>query len=217
MKRRDFSLAFSAMAGALLVQTPAQAQGKPPEAGTDYLVLDKRVPVDAPAGKIEVIEFFWYSCSHCNSFEPTFEVWRKRAPKDLAVRRVPIAFQATDDFVPQQRLYYALEAMDLVDKLHAKVFAAVHVERQNLRSAASIADWVAKQGVDKTKFLEHYNSFSVSTKASRATQLQNAYLVDGVPSLGVAGRFFTDGQKARTMERALTVVEFLAAQVRSGR
>ena len=215
MKRRDFSLACSALAGAVLVQSPALAQGKPPEAGTDYLVLEKRVPVDAPAGKIEVVEFFWYNCPHCNVFEPTFDAWTKRAPKDMAVKRVPIAFQ--DDFVPQQRLFYALEAMGLVDKLHAKVFAAIHGEKQNLSKGPAIADWVAKQGVDKTKFLEHYNSFSVSTKASRATQLQNAYLVDGVPSLGVAGRFFTDGQKARTMERALTVVEFLAAQVRSGR
>ena len=197
------------------MQTPAQAQGKPPEAGADYLVLDKRAPVEAPAGKIEIIEFFWYNCPHCHAFEPTFDAWTKRASKDLAIKRVPIAFQ--DDFVPQQRLYYALEAMGLIEKLHAKVLNAVHVEKQNLSKGPAIADWVAKQGVDKTKFLEHFNSFSVSSKASRATQLQNAYLVDGVPSLGVAGRFFTDGQKAKGMERALMVVDFLAALVRSGR
>jgi thiol:disulfide interchange protein DsbA len=215
MKRRDFSLACSAMAGAALVSSTAHAQDKPPQAGTDYLVLDKRASVEAPAGKIEVVEFFWYNCPHCNVFEPTFDAWRKSAAKDLAIRRVPVAFR--DDFVPQQRLYYALEVMGLVDKLHAKVFAAIHVEKQKLDRGDAIADWVAKQGVDKAKFLEQYNSFSVSTKAARATPLQNTYLVDGVPSLGVAGRFFTDATKAGSMERALKVVEFLAAQVRSGR
>jgi thiol:disulfide interchange protein DsbA len=76
---------------------------------------------------------------------------------------------------------------------------------------------VAKQGVDKAKFLEQFNSFSVATKATRSTQLQNAYNVEGVPSLGVAGRFYTDGTLAKTLDRALVVVEFLAAQVRSGR
>lgn len=216
MKRRDFSLACGAtLAGSALVQSAAMAQGKSPEAGSDYLSLDKRVNVDAPAGKIEVIEFFWYSCPHCYAFEPAFDAWTKRAPKDLVVKRVPVAFR--DDFVPQQRLFYALEAMGLLEKLHAKVFAAIHAEKQNLAKGDAIADWVAKQGVDKAKFLEQYNSFSVSTKANRGTQLQNSYKVEGVPALGVAGRFYIDGTLAKNMDRALQIVEFLAASIRSGK
>ncbi len=215
MKRRDFSLACGAVAGAACLPTGASAQGKPPQAGTDYLVVEKPAGVEAAAGKIEVVEFFWYSCSHCNAFEPLLEGWIKRAPKDVVVRRVPVAFQ--DSFVPQQRLFYALEAMGLLDKLHAKVFVAIHGEKQNLAKGDAIADWVAKQGVDKAKFLEHFNSFSVATKATRGTQLQNAYRVEGVPALGVAGRFYTDATLAKSMDRALQVVEFLAQQVRSGR
>ena len=216
MKRRDFSLAVGAAVTAnVLLQSPVLAQGKNPEAGTDYRVVETRAAVEAPAGKIEVVEFFWYACPHCNHFEPTFEAWRKRAPKDLAVRRVPVAFN--DSFVPQQRLYFALEAMGLVERLHAKVFKAIHEERQNLSKGDAIADWVVKQGVDKAKFLEQYNSFSTNTKVTRATQLQNAYRIEGVPALGVAGRFWTDGDLAKTMERALQVVEFLAASIRSGK
>lgn len=218
MKRREFSLA----AGATLVPaawaqttTPAQLQGRKPQAGEDYLSLDKPAPVDAPAGKIEVIEFFWYSCPHCNAFEPTFDAWAKRVPKDVAVRRVPVAFRK--DFEPQQRLFYVLEAMGLLDKLHAKVFYAIHVERQRLDRPDTIADWVAKQGVDKAKFVEQYNSFSVASKAGRATQLQNAYKVEGVPALGVAGRYYTDGTYAKSIERALQVVEYLVGEVRRGR
>src|SRR5450830_1918600 len=216
MKRRDFSLGCGlALAGSALIQSPALAQVKPPQAGSDYLVVEKPAAVEAPAGKIEVVEFFWYSCPHCNAFEPAFEAWSKRVPKDVLVRRVPIAFRA--DFAPQQRLFYALEAMGLLDQLHRKVFAAIHSEKQNLATGDAIVDWVAKQGVDKAKFLENFNSFSVSTKTSRATQLQNAYKVEGVPALGVGGRFYTDGSLAKSMERSLQVVEFLIAQVRSGR
>jgi len=212
MKRRDFSLALGAAAGATWVQTPAMAQAKPPVAGTDYLVLDKPAPVEAPAGKIEVIEFFWYSCPHCNVFEPALATWIKKAPKDVAVRRVPVAFR--DDFVPQQRLYYALEAMGLVDKLHGRVFTAIHAEKLSLNSAESIAAWVAKQGVDKGKFMEQFNSFAVANKATKGTQLQNAYKVEGVPAIGVAGRFYTDGTFAKSMDRALVIAEFLAAEIR---
>ena len=216
MKRRDFSLACGAvMAGAGFVPSIALAQAKAPEAGVDYLVLDKRVLVEAPAGKIEVVEFFWYNCPHCHAFEPTFDAWSKKVPKDVAVRRVPVAFR--DESAPQQRLYYALEAMGLVDKLHAKVFAAIHVEKKELNKGDAIADWVAKQGIDKTKFLEQYNSFSVATKASRATQLQNAYKIDGVPALGVAGRYWTDGSMAKSLERALQVVDHLVAGIRNGK
>lgn len=216
MKRREFSLACgSALVAGSLVSAPALAQGNAPQAGTDYLLVEQRASVDAPAGKIEVVEFFWYSCPHCNAFEPTLDAWIKRAPKDVVVRRVPVSFR--DDFVPQQRLYFVLDAMGLVDKLHAKVFAAIHVEKLKLDRAELIADWVAKQGVDKTKFMDHYNSFSVATKARKATELQNAYRVEGVPALGVAGRYYTDGTIAKSMERALQVTEFLVAGVRAGR
>lgn len=217
MKRRDFSLLTgSAVAAASLLYTTAvQADAAKPEAGTDYLVLDPRAPVEAAPGKIEVVEFFWYNCPHCNAFEPLLADWVKRLPKDVAFRRVPVAFR--EDFVPQQRLYYALEAMGLVEKLHAKVFAAIHGEKRDLSKATAIADWIATQGVDMAKFNQQYNSFSVAAKASKAAQLQNAYKVEGVPALGVAGRFYTDGSLAKSMNNALKVVEALVASVRSGK
>lgn len=215
MNRRDFSIAALAVAGATGLAGTAQAQVLKPEAGADYLVLDKRAATEAGAGKIEVVEFFWYSCPHCNAFEPMLEGWIKRLPKDVTMRRVPVGFR--DSFVPQQKLFYALEAMDLLDKLHAKVFAAIHAEKQDLSKGEAIADWVAKQGVDKAKFLERYNDFSIASKAGKATQLQNAYRVEGVPALGVAGRFYTDGTLARNMQRALQVVDYLVAEVRAGR
>ena len=216
MKRRNFSV-LSGVGLAAVVALPGSvlAQSKPPVAGTDYLVLDKPAPVEAARGKIEVVEFFWYSCSHCNAFEPALNAWAKALPKDVALRRVPVAFR--DDFVPQQRLYYALEALGLLAKLHAQVFAAIHVDKLKLASAAEIADWAAKQGVDRAKFTEQYNSFSASTKATRGTQLQNTYKVEGVPALGVAGRFYIDSTLAQGMDRALKVADFLTAEVRSGR
>ena len=216
MKRRDFSLAAPALA-VLSTATwmPAHAQALKPAEGTDYFVLDKSVAVDAPPGKIEVVEFFWYKCPHCNSFEPALEAWSKKLPKDVVLRRVPIAFQ--DSFAPLQRLFYSIEAMGLTAKLHAKVFNAIHIERLNLEKGDAIIEWVAQQGVDKAKFAEQFGSFSINSKATKATQLQNAYRVEGVPALGVAGRFYTDGQIAKSMDRALLVVDALVADLRGKR
>lgn len=215
MNRRDFSVAAGALGLGQALLPTVQAQMARPEAGVDYLVLDKRAPVEAPAGKIEVVDFFWYNCPHCNAFEPSLDAWVARLPKDVVVRRVPVGFR--DDFVPQQRLFYTLEAMGLVDKLHAKVFTAIHAENQDLTRGEGIANWVAKQGVDKNKFMEQFSSFSIATKASKATQLQNVYKVEGVPALGVAGRFYTDGTMAKSMPRALQIVDYLVAEVRAKR
>jgi thiol:disulfide interchange protein DsbA len=210
LKRREFSQAALALVAGF--GTLAQAQAQKPVAGSDYAVLETPANVDAPAGKIEVVEFFWYSCPHCNEFEPALSDWVKKLPKDVAFRRVPIAFNPS--FVPQQRLYYTLETMGLLERLHAKVFAAIHVDKLKLATGESIVEWVGKNGVDTTKFLAEYNSFGVDAKTKRASQLQNAYKVEGVPALGVAGRYYTDGSLAKSMGRALQVVDSLVADLR---
>jgi protein dithiol oxidoreductase (disulfide-forming) len=208
MDRRDV-LALSTSLG---LGMPALAQRRFEE-GVDFMQLEKPATVTAPKGKIEVIEFFWYKCPHCNRFEPELEAWIKRQGNDIVVRRVPVAFR--DDFVPQQRLFYALEAMGKLDEMHGKVFAAIHgPERRTLDNKEQISDWVGQQGLDKAKFLEQYDSFSVSTKARRASELQNAYRVGGVPAMGIAGRFYTDGSLAQSMGRALGITDWLISEVR---
>lgn len=218
MKRREFSLsaasAVAATALTLPVATPVLAQARQFKEGKDYRRLDKPVAPDAPAGKVDVIEFFWYSCPHCNAFEPTLDAWVKAAPKDMSIRRVPVAFNAS--FIPQQKLYYTLEGMGKLDALHAKVFRAIHVEKAKLAKDDEILAWVTQQGVDAAKFKEIYGSFTVSNQVRRASQLQDAYGVEGVPSMGVAGKFYTDGPMAGNMPAVLQVVEYLAGVARKG-
>jgi thiol:disulfide interchange protein DsbA len=213
MKRRLFTTAMLSVT-AWLGHTSAWAQ-QAFRSGKDYITLERPVATEAGTGKIEVLEFFWYSCPHCNQFEPAFEQWAKNAPKDVVVRRVPVAFR--DDFVPQQRLYYTLEAMNLVEKMHIRVFTAIHGEKLMLNSDAAVLAWAEKQGIDKAKFEQAYKSFGVATKAKRAVQLQNDFKIEGVPSLGVAGRFYIDGTLAGSMPRALQVADALIAQSRQNR
>ena len=210
MKRRICSASLLAT-GALALPQWALAQRIPKE-GTEYKTLGRRAVSEVPPGKIEVVEFFWYSCPHCNNFEPQLEAWSKVAPPDVVLRRIPVGFR--EDFVPQQRLFYALEGLGKVGELHAKVFNAIHAERQPVNREDGIVAWVQKQGIDKAKFLEVYNSDFVTTKVKQALVLQEAYAVEGVPALGIAGRFYTDGAMAGTMARALQVADYLIFQAR---
>lgn len=212
MQRREFSRSLLAVgattAWGATALTAAHAQPAGLKEGADFVRLSRPAPVDSPAGKIEVLEFFAYSCVHCYNFEPLLSDWMKKSPAHVVVRRTPVAFN--DAFVPMQRLYYAIEAMGLVDTLHEKVFRAIHVDKQRLSTAEAITTWVAAQGVDREKFAGFFNSFAVAGKAKRATQLQDAYQVEGTPSLGVGGRYYVTGQGPRT----LVVANALIADLR---
>ncbi len=212
MQRRDFSQQLASAGLGLSLGLPmlgtAQAQGGPVE-GQHYVRLASPVPVNLPSAdkKLEVVEFFWYGCPHCYAFEPALENWVKRLPADVSFRQVPVGFMAPHQ--THQKLFYALEELGQLDNMHRKVFAAIHQQRLRLSSEDEIVNFVTAQGLDKSKFVAAYKSFGVSSKAKRAKQLADAYKIDGVPALGINGRFYTSGALAGSHERALAVADFL--------
>jgi protein dithiol oxidoreductase (disulfide-forming) len=212
MNRREFSLQLLAAAASSSLATAAQAQVRAPIEGTHYVKLNQ--PLSVPPGKIEVIEFFWYGCPHCNDFEPALDAWSKKLPDDVAFRRVPVAFR--EAYVPHQRIFYALDAMGLIPTLHRKVFYAIHGERQRLDKPADIAAFMQKNGVDSAKFLEQYNSFTVQTKVRQASKLAAEYKIDGVPAIGIQGRYYTSGTLAGSPAGSLAVADYLIDRVRKG-
>ncbi len=203
--RRDFSLATVVAA----IGSAAQAQA--PTEGKDFVRLN--TPVAVPGGgKIDVIEFFSYGCPHCYSFEPMLDQWVKRLPPDVAFRRIPATFNAP--FENYAKLFYALEAVDQVDALHKRVFAAIHVQRQRLDKETDIAAFVSANGGDGAKVIEAYKSFGVATKLRQAKQAFEAYKIDGVPTLGIHGRWFTSGSLTGSNEKALAVADQLIQRAR---
>lgn len=216
MNRRDFSIqTLGGLGLALGLPSVVSAQGGPIE-GTHYVKLSQRAPTSAPAGKIEVVEFFWYGCPHCNHFEPYLAAWMSKLPADVAFRRVPVAFRE-NPFGIHQRMYFAVEAMGLVSTLHPKLFRAMHVDQLKLDKPELIQDFVAKQGVDAAKFMALMDSFGVKTKANQARALADAYKIDGVPALGIAGQFFTNVGLNGNEKNALATVDFLINRARSGK
>ncbi len=215
MNRRDCVLAMAA--GVALAHFPATVLAQAASAGfvegRDYLKLDKPLPVSP--GKIEVVEFFGYWCPHCNAFEPALEAWVRKLPADqVNFRRVPVAFGAAQE--PLQKLYFALESLGLVESLHGKVFAAIHVQKMPMSKESDIAAWAQANGADPTKILDAMKSFSVATKTRQARQLADGYAIDGVPTLGIQGRFRTAPSIAGSGERALAATDALIAQLRKG-
>ena len=214
MKRREFSVHLAGLGLGTLLARPAFAQA--PVEGTHYIKLSQPVAASMlpAAGKIDVAEFFWYECPHCAQFEPALDAWSRRLPADVAFRRVPVGFSGRHQVA--QKTYYALEELGLVDHVHRKVFTAIHGQGQRMTSEADALAIVGAAGVDKAKFTDAFRSFGTSTKAAKARQLSDAYKVDGVPMLGIHGRYFTAASLAGSHEKALAVADYLIQRSRKG-
>jgi len=214
VNRREFSAALVATGfGSTALPLTASAQAAAPTEGTQFLKVDPPVPLLAQ-GKIEVLEFFSYACPHCNAFEPNIEAWAKKLPADVVFHRVPAPFLFNaENFM---RTYYTLETMNQVAVMQRKVFAAVHVDHQRLDKPADIAALAAKSGVDATKFLDTFNSFSVATSVARAKKLAAAYKLDSVPTLMVNGHYSTSPSLAGGADQSLAVTDFLIQKARKG-
>jgi len=210
MKRRLLLTIPVVAAGAALVVRTATAQPAVP--GKDFRLLDPAQPVDDPK-RIEVLEFFWYGCPHCHDLQPALHAWLKRKPSDVAFRSVPAIFR--DSWVAHAQLFYSLEAMGLVDRLHAGVFRAIHEQKTDLGDLARMQAWLGRQGVDTRQFAEVYGSFGVKSRTQRSVQMSRAYGLSGTPSLVVNGRYLTSPAMTQGLERTFVVIDQLIAQARS--
>lgn len=208
-----------AAAGAALAAPWAMAQQRFTE-GVHYAKLAQ--PIPPPPGRFEVVEFFWYECPHCHAFEPVLEAWEQQPRPDVQLRRVPVYFSEVP-FAAQQRLFHALEASGQLKALHRKVFHAIHVERKRLRSPEEFRAFVAANGGNADAFMAAYASPLTLAQAELSRRLASAYGVDGVPSLGVQGRWLVTGAMANagsrdgSNARMLEVVDTLLVSLREGR
>jgi len=173
-----------------LISVAALASITSPEVGKEYQILAQPQQTDSP-GKIEVTEFFFYSCPHCNVLDPFITEWVKKQGTAISFKRVPVDFGQGQQ--PLQRMYFTLEAMGKLEELHARIFHAIHAERQFafLRTDQDLLNFAVKNGVDKDKYLEISKSFAIESKMRRAQSMQAAYKIDGVPTLFVDGHYMT--------------------------
>lgn len=201
----------------------AMAAPAAPQEGVQYQVLPQQQ--ETPAGKqVEVVEFFAYYCPHCNAFEPLLQEWVKKQGNNIVFKRVHVG--AGPRIVPQQRLFYTLEALGLLGQYHEKAFAAIHQQRLRFQDDEEVIEWAVKSGIDRARFVDAYRSFGVQGKLRRAAAMMDAYKVDHWPFVAIDGRFVTSpsmanqgGSTARTeteqQQVALQVMDALVAKAQA--
>jgi protein dithiol oxidoreductase (disulfide-forming) len=182
-------------------------------AGKDYTPLQTAQPTQVPAGKIEIIEFFSFACPHCYESHRKVLEWAHKLPADVTFRQVPVAFDKPG-WQPLARAAYAMQATGDFDRLESPFFDAIHKERQPLFDEQAITDWMAKHGVDRSKFTTAWNSFSVNTHMANSDRMAVSYEISGVPQFVVDGRYIVQGT---TYDQLLANAASLAAQAKAER
>lgn len=192
----------------------AQVQEKPrARVNVDYRLIEQQ-PVQHD-GRVEVIDFFWYGCPHCYNLQPALEDWIRSKPSDVAVRRVPVILR--DNWAPHARIYYTLEALGEVERLHQEVYHGYHVQELHMSKPDVMAQWAARHGIDRGKWIAAYNSAEVARKVERAKELTFEYNIQGTPSLVVAGRYLTSPAMARSEQRMIPILDELVRIAREAR
>lgn len=204
MNRIRRSLIVTPLAILALAPLVARAQRAGP-----YIELNPPRQVES-GNKIEVLEFFWYGCIHCYNLEPKIETWLKKLPQDVEFRRVPAVL--SDRWAHDAAIFYAFDALGLLDKLHRPFFDAIHRERLRSDNWQALSAWLQKQGVDPKKFEATVKSFGVQSKTRRAIRLTTDYKIDGTPAMAVHGRYTVP-----STEDMLDTVNELVAAVRKSK
>jgi thiol:disulfide interchange protein DsbA len=212
MRVASLSGVFTLAAG-LLFSASAWALD-PAVEGTDFKRLAKPLPVET-GKQIEVAEFFWYRCPHCNQLEPSLKSWARKLPADVTLRPVPAVFN--DKWLPGAKIFYTLAEMRVLDKLHGKVFEAYHKEGLNLNEDAQLMAWVRRQALNEAEFQSIYRSFSTQTKAMKGAQAARDAGLDGVPALVVDGKYLTSLSMTLTEDRLFDVLDQLVDRARKER
>ena len=205
-------------AGGMAAASPAA-----PKNGAEYTTLPVAQET-APGPRVEVTEFFAYYCPHCHAFEPVLAAWVKKQGDNIVFKRVHV--QHNPAVVPQQRLFYTLEAMGLVPQYHDKVFHAMHVERKRLSSDEQVLDWVKQSGIDLKKFTDTYRSFGMPASLRRADGMMASYNITSWPTIAIGGRYLTSPwqaslegaggvNEAQQQQMALQVMDYLVAKAKA--
>jgi thiol:disulfide interchange protein DsbA len=202
---------------AVLVLAPmaftALAQPERYVEGTHYIVLPTAVRTADPA-RIEVVEVFWYGCSHCFRFEPLIENWEASIPADVNFVRFPGMWN--DLMKIHAQAFFAAEALGKLEELHSPMFEAINVQGNRLQNEQQLSALFTQHGVTAEEFSTAFNSFAVRTKVNQAEAKMREYQVRSTPNMIVNGKYLiSTGEAVPTQQEMLEVVNFLVNKERS--
>jgi thiol:disulfide interchange protein DsbA len=216
------ALVFSALcvlSASALAADPQWIEGK------HYFRLQPTVPVNVPAGKVEVTEIFSYGCPACNRFAPFMRSLKQGLPANAVIDYVPAGWNTAEAWPMFQRAYLTAANLGVADRAHDAVYDSVWKNgdlaitdssgrvKGKLPTIDDAARFYAKTtGVDAAKFVATAKSFSVELDIKRAEDRIAAAKTDQTPTIVVNGKYRTNPPAAGSDAQLVALVKWLVAR-----
>lgn len=189
-----------------------QTTSAEPAQGKEYRLVQPAAPTSS-GEKIEVIDFFAYTCAHCLRLAPLVDRWAQNLPQDVALKRVPVAWDESTLFL--SRIYYTFISLNRLDDLHMTFWQ--DLMQGKITSADDLDGWVKEHGIDADTWNKAYQSFSVAVQTQQSVELWQAYQLDATPYIGVAGKYLTAPFMAGSRQKTFEIVDWLIDKERQER
>lgn len=210
MKTLITNLARPLLAGAALLLAQQAAHAAEPAEGVQYKLLKPAQPTNVPAGKVEVVEVFWYACGHCYLIEPRVASWNEkgRAPY-VELIKMPATWNAL--LKTHARAFYTVELLGK-PALHGEIFREINVRGNKLDTTDKLEAFFVSKGVSKEDFEKAYKSFAVESKVRQAEDLNKRYRITSTPTFIVNGKYVTDAGMNGSEQKLFETINALAAR-----
>ena len=203
------------LASALMLACTSLAHAQKFEEGVHYQTLTQPQPVQT-GDQIEVLELFWYHCPHCFALEPVLDEWLEKAKPDNAeYLRMPGIFRKSTIF--DARVYYTLEALGVLDQMHADVFQEIHVRKNPFKELSDLRNLLNKYGISESDFAAAFDSFAVDTKTKHAQMMFERFQATGVPAIIIDGKYRATASTAGGHRELMELTNYLVGKAASER
>lgn len=200
-----------------VAESPAATREWKFKEGEHYVRMVPAQPTVGGADKIEVAEFFMYSCPHCYDMEPFINEWAANKDPNVRFVRVPATWNSLVRLHAQ--LYYTAEVLArngiITDMaaFHDSIFKEYHRRGNRMTSESAIQKLFERfANVSAEDFQRTWNSFEVNQKLRVADDLQRRYSISSVPAIVVNGKYRTGAAEAGSYPKLMELIDELTVR-----
>jgi len=183
--------------------------------GDQYTLLKPAQPADVAPGKVQIVEVFWYACSHCFAIQPKVDAWIKKG-KPAYVEFVQMPATWNPLVKTHARVFYTAELLGKLPQLNDEIFREINVNGNHMDTPEKIEAFFVSHGVSKADFQKAFASFAVESKLRQAEEMNKRYKITGTPTWIVGGKYVTDVKAAGSEDALFQVLNALAAKDKQG-
>ena len=177
--------------------------------GQQYHIISTPIPTQAPEGKVEVTEIFWYGCPHCYHLEPTVNQYLKEKPENVFFNRVPATLSATWAF--HAKMYYVGKMLDPdgTHNVHTKIFDAFHKQRRRVENDDAMRRFFESLGFKLDDVNNALKSPDLAAMMNYAREVNDKSGLDSVPTIVIKGKYLTGPSMMTGNDKLTDVINYL--------